>query len=60
MGERNAMSDPYQQNHTVSLALIATAGTPAERIFRGFLCGVLLGVALALVCGCFSPCAPCS
>ena len=49
------MDNPYAHNAT-SLGTLATVGTPAERAFRGFLCGTILGVALALMCGCFVPC----
>lgn len=49
------MADSYQQNNE-SLTVLAMSGSPAERLARGFVCGIFLGVALALVCGCFVPC----
>lgn len=50
------MDNPYTYRNTTPLSGLATHGTPAERLFRGFLCGAVLGVALALMCGCFVPC----
>ena len=49
------MNNPYTRN-TTSLSALTTTGTPIERLLRGFLCGTVLGLALALTCGCFVPC----
>ena len=54
--QATTMIEPSPQNQNASFGLLATTGTPAERIFRGFLCGVFLGAIIGLVCGCFVPC----
>lgn len=52
------MIQPPEPGNSTSISGITTEGSPAERIFRGFICGVFLGIALALFCACVMPCLP--
>lgn len=52
------MMQPPEPSNNATDTGMTTEGSVGERLFRGFVCGVGVGIAFAILCACIMPCLP--